>query len=484
MKKRLYVIISILISISIFNGCVSGYLIENAEEIIFGDDYNEYDITADYNDTYYSIGDLREIDEIENIVILVDVDGSGFYDDEVLQRVDLAYNSVDESDEVISLKEYIQTVSYGIKTVNSTTLPIKNNKIVPYRIKNDSDYYKKFSLSNMKGYKNQSELASREEELIVEILNNVQNQIPEDIDIDKNEDGVIDIISFVFNIELYSFDSEIEHNGIFWPHMSEAWFDAELDGAKLGVYNILSTESKDEGMFGTEMWTGTIIHEFLHALDLPDLYRYNDDGSPVSIYDIMSDTCDTTPQRLNAYLQREYLNWGEHLKEIRTSTENVTINVAEYKDKNEPIAVKILTPYSEEEFFVVEYRKAEGLDKEISMDGDGIIIYRVNENIAIEVNGLLYSDGNAESIRYDDYIYVFRPGEVRRNEGKGKIEEATLSLENNRTSFGKEIRKEKKEFDDEVLYYSDGKNSGIVISNVGSSSGDSISFDITISTSN
>ena len=95
--------------------------------------------------------------------------------------------------------------------------------------------------------------------------------------------------------------------------------------------------------------------------------------------------------------------------------------------------------------------------------GSGIIVYRINTT----VTGLNNNFGSTG-------VYVFRPND-KTNETENIIN-AYLSLESGRTTIGNS------NIDDtnNALTFSDGTNSGIVISNISSSSGDSMTFDVTI----
>ena len=72
-------------------------------------------------------------------------------------------------------------------------------------------------------------------------------------------------------------------------------------------------------------------------------------------------------------------------------------------------------------------------------------------------------------------VYVFRP-----QGDDSKIQDAYLSKESGRTSIGSSDLS--LGLTDGALTFSDGSNSGIVISNVSSSAGDSMTFDVTIPT--
>ncbi|MGL5352272.1 MAG: immune inhibitor A domain-containing protein, partial [Clostridium sp.] len=279
---------------------------------------------------------------IENVVVFVEFGNNNFYDEDFIKKVDTAYNSQIPNDNVTSLKEYVESMSYGKQKVD-TVWPAKDNKVIAYKPSKDISYYMKFSdgtvvnssdkeklgnennllsVANPNGYKNDVEKLERENELLTEIVSNIQNMLPKDIDLDQNDDGILDMISFIFNTN--TVEQNIEHMGLLWPHMDMNYQNIMLDGLKVGLYNVLSTESKKTGVFGEEgIRNSVIVHEFLHSLGLPDLYRYNNTGNPVGIYDLMAFASFNRPQRIDSFYQREFLGWGESIPEITESTEHV-----------------------------------------------------------------------------------------------------------------------------------------------------------------
>lgn len=145
-------------------------------------------------------------------------------------------------------------------------------------------------------------------------------------------------------------------------------------------------------------------------------------------------------------------------------------------DTKDQQAVILKTSYSDSEFFVLEYRKqAKTADEYESMNliqASGLIIYRVNTRYSQNY----YSSG--------DMIYVFRPGDSYNADGREQalkyVSTGALASELGRTSYGSSDPNAT--LTDGAITYSDGTNSGIVISNVGSNAGDKITFDITYHT--
>lgn len=131
-------------------------------------------------------------------------------------------------------------------------------------------------------------------------------------------------------------------------------------------------------------------------------------------------------------------------------------------------ALIIRSPYSTKEYFVLEFRKKTGYDSSIS--GSGLIVYRINDGVSA-------FDGNADGP--PDQMFVFRPYS-KDTTANYYSEYAYFSSESGRTSIGKAKGAETPGFDAKTLYFSDGTNSGIVIDQIGSSAGDSITFRVSL----
>ena len=110
-----------------------------------------------------------------------------------------------------------------------------------------------------------------ENQLLSNAINAVKNQIPESLNIDVDNDGNVDCITFVIagkaGGELW--------NNIIWPH--RGYFvhnDTLINGKKAADYVLVTEEA-----MGTN--ASTIIHELFHLYGAPDLYHYADMGSSV-----------------------------------------------------------------------------------------------------------------------------------------------------------------------------------------------------------
>lgn len=351
------------------------------------------------------------------------------------------------------LKTYINKISYGQLDVENI-FPQYNEttkKITPYKASQNRQHYQ----TNIN-------------ELIGEIVSDINSNgtIKDNQILDYNNDRNIDNLTLVLasgdNINETSYKATYEGS-------------ASIKGKFVNSYNVLH-----EGLvYGTLQNSGVIIHEFLHTLGYPDLYRGGtNDGVPVGPWDIMA-SVNTFVQYPLAYFRSNITNWFT-IPTVSESKKNYTLYAASkttYETRNQQ-AVIIKTPYSDTEFFVVEYRKKENNSNSYDsrIPGSGLIIYRIN------LESITNMKGDSSEPYNPDVAYIFRPGDTfdenGHEKGKGDIFKSFISAESETKSYGS------KDFTcsltNGAITYSDGQNSGIIIENVGSSAGDQITFDINI----
>jgi len=121
---------------------------------------------------------------------------------------------------------------------------------------------------------------------------------------------------------------------------------------------------------------------------------------------------------------------------------------------------RINSPNSADEYFIVEYRKKEGVF-EGSLPGSGLVVYRINTNF----NGM--GDGYYNGSGFLDEVYIYRPyGSLTQN---GLADNACFSANVSRRKIN--------DGTNPSCFLSDGSPGSLDISNV-TASGDSISFDL------
>ena len=368
-----------------------------------------------------------------------------------------------------ALKQYMSNISYGqfeveniIPQYNSDT-----NKIEPYVLSHNVAYYGNRDVEGT-GVPSVGDIR-----LVKEISSLIANdsRFSKNAIVDYDGDGCVDNLMIVTACETGN------SNSLMYGHKSTYSGTEEINSKKIGSYTVIPEGSAYYGF--TE--SGVMIHEFLHTLGYPDLYvNTNVQGVvPVGQWDIMA-TVSKFLQYPLAYFRSAYTNWF-NIPTVTESQKNCSIYAASstsYETKDNQ-AVILRTDYSANEFFVVEYRKQgtnydvasyDNKSYESKIYGSGLIIYRVNASL---------TGGNMYGPPYK--VYVFRPDDVIYN-GYEKadytnLDKSFLSKESGRTSYG--THDKDAGIEQNAITYSDGTNSGIVIENVGSASGDTITFDIT-----
>jgi hypothetical protein len=158
-----------------------------------------------------------------------------------------------------------------------------------------------------------------------------------------------------------------------------------------------------------------MCHELYHSLGAPDLYRYDSDGDPVGIWDLMSNNTNP-PQHMNSYMKYYYTNWIPEIPKIEESGTYLLYPVSSEYDQ----AYKIQSwNYSEDIY--LEYRRIDPLF-ESGLPSEGLLTYKINNNYA--------GEGNASGP--PDEIYIYRPN--GNSNGGGQISMAPFN--GNNDSFG------------------------------------------------
>ncbi len=339
----------------------------------------------------------------------------------------------------VSMAEYFKEVSKNQLNVNSTFYPGPNGTtIVSYQDSHSRRYYQPYSATNSEGYRSDGQYIDREMTLLKNASLFVKAQVEASgIDYDHDDDGKVDNVCFIIQGRTDGWSD------LLWPHcwnMQEGYV-VFFGDAQVYDFNFQLSEA---------LGVSVLCHEMFHSLGAPDLYRYvNDDITPVGPWDLMAHN-QTPPQHMSAYMKMKYGKWFSQIPSI---TSDGTYSLQPLSS-DAYAAYKIASPNSTTEFFVLEYRKAEGRF-ESSLLGTGLIIYRVNQSL----------DGNAQGP--PDEVYVYRPnGTTRYN---GNINAAPFSADVGRTSFNDNTNPSD--------FLSNGSPGGIKISNIGTA-GSTITFTV------
>ena len=387
-----------------------------------------------------------------NVVVFVDfADTDHQSHDNCLKDVEKTLDLFNGSEKSpCGMREYLSNISYGQLMVENIFPQYNGTEIEPYTMPGNAESYDGDDLNT----------DSSIVQLVLKELN--ANNTISTADIDRNGDGNVDNLTIVLGC------GSKDVSDRFYGRKSYYFDSGKINGCNVADY----VRVPEYSLYGTTESYGLIIHEFLHTLKYPDLYSAA--SVPVGRWDIMSAVSAGVLYPL-AWLRSNYTKWFD----IPVVTQSCTdyslyaASAATWETRNQQ-AVILKTPYSDTEFFVLEFRKKgtkiDSKEYDYIAHGSGLIVYRVNTSEFAS---------NAEDTPLK--VYVFRPGDeynsYGREAGKGDIFLSFLSEECGRTSYGSADAAAT--LTDGALTYSDGSNSGIVISNVGSASGDRISFDIT-----
>lgn len=370
-------------------------------------------------------------------------------DDDFTQSPVTLYNMFNAPDN-LSLKSYYQAASYGQMNIESHLIPTPSGTaVLSYQDEHPRSYYCKWSEDNPDGYGEDDAdngiypRTEREMTLVTNAINYARNYIPEDLNLDYNNDDVVDNICFVVKGGVEDWAD------LLWPHKWSLYTDEVfINGKRVWDFNIQLSDNP------SYFSVSVLCHEMFHSLGAPDLYHYDDEVgfAPVGPWDLMGQN-GSTPQHSGVYMKHKYGNWIAEIPEITESGTYTLLPVS--STTPEKIGYRIPSE-SQSEFFVVEFRKKTG-NFENSLPGTGMLVYRINP----EFNGNAGWNGNDAL----DEIYVYRPnGTLTEN---GLVNRAHYSQNYGRTELSYATNPKP--------FLSDGYVSGIRIYDV-MSYGDSLTF--------
>ncbi len=383
--------------------------------------------------------------QINNVIILM-----RFSDDsDFVMPVDF-FTSVlnDNAAGAVSLKNYYGEVSYGQLDLTSHIFPVPGTILLSYQDSHARGYFQPYSSSNTIGYSGDLQRRSREHALLRDAVAALTPQIPPGLDVDTDNDGLVDAITFVTRGATGAW------NSLLWPH---AWqltsFNVTINGATVYSYSF----QIEGALYSTQLAydvvrraaTSVLAHEMFHNIGAPDLYHYDGVGTdPIGRWDLM---CSDNAQHMSALMKHVYSDgrWIASIPKI-TASGTYTLNPLSSPTGN---CYRIDSPYSAGEYFVLEYRRQAGTF-ESGVPGSGLVVYRVNS---------LVTSGNRNGP--PDMLRACRP--FSRQGMDGFVSDAFLSAESGRTSLA--------DHTGFAPHLEAGGTGGIQISNVGSA-GDTISF--------
>lgn len=348
-----------------------------------------------------------------------------------------------------SMLNYFKEVSYDALTVSTTFYPSPpESTVLSYQDTQARAYYEVYDEStNPSGYKTDDEREEREHTLLKNALNAVSSQVPAGLNVDGDNNGYVDNVVFIVS------GSPGGWSSLLWPHKWQLHsFTVNINSKRVWTYNFqLQTSLSSSG-------TGVLCHEMFHSIGAPDLYHYNPDYGhldPVGKWDIMEWDLNP-PQHMGAYMKYRYGTWISSIPSITTSG-TYTLNPVSSSTNN---GYKIASPFTSDEYFMVEYRKKSGTF-ESSLPGSGLLVYRINNTL----------NGQGNSQGPPDEVYIYRPGGTTAF--NGTTDSANFNSGVERTSINYST--------DPTSFLTNGAPGGLNISNIGAVNG-TISFDVTFST--
>jgi len=341
-----------------------------------------------------------------------------------------------------SLYSYYYDVSNGTLFIPSTFYPnTTGQKVVSYV---DNMPRSTFEAT----FSSDAERAAVEQPMLKRAIDAVKNQIPSDLNLDFDNDGLVDNICFIIEGDPGAWST------LLWPHQWALYsVDAEINGKRVWTYNF---QIENHLLYVGNGRQSVLVHEMFHTLGAPDLYRYDDATiNPVGPWDVMSANT-IPPQSPTAWLKYKYGKWIANIPEI-TASGTYSINNIWSPTNN---CYKIASPNSSTEFFVVEYRDNTNVIWDSQLPGSGLVVYRVNPNL------------NGDASGPPDEVYAFRPGGTNTTTN-GNVNNAYFSSNSGRTTFS--------DSSDPPAFLSNNTPGlgGIVISDIGASGGATMSFKVT-----
>ena len=354
-----------------------------------------------------------------------------------------------------SMRHYFKEVSYNLLDAPTTHFPLADGEnVISYQDDYPRSYYEPYNAqTNPDGYT--GDRTEREHTLLRKAIQFIEDEVPTDLNIDGDNDGRVDNVTFLV------YGSPGAWADLLWPHRWSLYSQyVTIHGKQVWDYNF----NMETGGYFT---VGTLCHEFNHSLSAPDLYHYNETGAPVACgsWDVM-DASGDMPAYMGAFMKAKYGNWIEdtngdgqrNLEDIPWLDSPGTYTLNPLHDSTN-YAYRIRSPYTDNQYFVVEYRVKQGLYESTTPGNDnGLLVYRINTCCS----------GNAQGP--PDEVYIYRPnGDADTN---GNLGQAIFNEEVGRTKINDQTNPSGFLYPGNLgggnfCNDSDGCDGGLYISNVG-----------------
>tara|TARA_Y100001934_G_scaffold25474_1_gene28185 strand:- start:11014 stop:14415 length:3402 start_codon:yes stop_codon:yes gene_type:complete len=362
-----------------------------------------------------------------------------------------------------SMRHYFQEVSYNMLDAPTTHFPLPDGEnVISYQDEYPRSYYEPYNAqTNPDGYT--GDRTFREHTLLRKAIEFIEDEVPLDLNIDGDNDGRVDNVTFLV------YGSPGAWADLLWPHRWSLYSQyVTIHGKQVWDYNF----NMETGGYFT---VGTLAHEFNHSLSAPDLYHYNETGAPVACggWDVM-DASGSMPGYMGAFMKAKYGGWiqdtnndGQRNHYDIPLLDSPGIYELNPLHDSTNYAYRLKSPYTDNQYFIVEYRYKQGLYETTTPGNDnGLLVYRINTCCS----------GNAQGP--PDEVYIYRPnGDADTN---GNLGQAIFSEDVGRTKINDQTNPSA------FLYLgnlgngdycddSDGCNGGLYITDIGSP-GETITF--------
>jgi M6 family metalloprotease-like protein len=285
----------------------------------------------------------------------------------------------------------------------------------------------------------------RKRELFEYVVDQLDTMVPNDLNIDMDNDGRVDGVTLIVCGPTDAWGD------LLWPTSNSSGTPFHAINGK-DVHSVILNFQQSLGI-------SVICHEMGHQIGAPDFYHYHEWEPWHSIHPV-STWCLMASDRAQHWLTHNKWKYGHWFDAIPTLTATANPTTYTISSVNEsPYSCYKIISAVPDQYYMVEYRKKAGLYED-NLDGSGLIVYRVTTGI----------NGNAGGP--PDEIYVYRPnGTLTEN---GQPGNAFFSQESGRTEIFNGSNPSPWLYADTLSTIA----GDIVITNVGSSAGNSISFTI------
>lgn len=363
---------------------------------------------------------------INNIVIFI-----RFLDQAEYTTPLATYETMFNSTTTESVRDYFLHESMNQLTVNSTFYPAAEGGIVrSFQDGHDRSYFMAYNAeTNPDGYSTEHDGKVRIQTMMHYAVNSISASIPAGLNLDGNNDGMVDNITFVVQG-----GPEAYWGSPLWSQ--QYWLDlfsplevpyTYINGKFVSVYSLQLSDLLVSPDNGSTIGTGVICHETSHCIGFPDLYHYSQDGRlPVGTWELMG-THGILPQPHSAFMKMKYGNWVASLPTISPSSTPTTYTLTAINDN--PYSCYKIASGESDQFYVLEYLRQNSAYGS-SLPGSGLIVYRITESY---LSGIAPISLRGNSDGPPDEVYIYRPDGTIND--YGTIDQANLSSSVNRNEL-------------------------------------------------